>query len=515
MNDSGRGRILIVDDAISNVEILILGLTSHGYQVETANSGKRALGAALQSAPDLILLDIRMPDMDGYEVCRQLKNEPRLRDIPVIFVSALQKTIEKVKGFEVGGIDYLTKPFEFEEVLVHVETHLTLHRQRKQIEQLLVQRELIEAAQREQHAVVGTLLNSAIALSSTLQLEEVLERILRGVRQVVKHDLAMIVLIEGEEAWVASLYRQPPVDSPVPTPRVSVQGIATLTAMRETRQCCIIADTQTNPLGIQWEGFEGLHSFIGAPIFADDEMIGVLCLKAQAPGFYTEDLSQRLQAFAVLAALAIKNARLYESAQELAMFQERQRLARELHDSVSQTLFSANAMAQALEHTVDLGSDKARRYVAELAQFTREAMGEMRALLFEFRPETLTRTQLGALLKQLCDPFTLKTQIAVSLDALEGILLPEKEQMVFYRVAQEALNNIAKHARATQVQVDLRRRTDGLILCIQDNGRGFDPQHIPADHLGVRIMRERADSIGAELIISSQEGQGTAITLRG
>jgi signal transduction histidine kinase len=142
-------------------------------------------------------------------------------------------------------------------------------------------------------------------------------------------------------------------------------------------------------------------------------------------------------------------------------------------------------------------------------------MGEMRALLFEFRPETLTRAELGVLLRQLCDTFTLKTQITVSLDALEGILLPEKEQAAFYRIAQEALNNIAKHARATQVSVDLSRQPNGLILRIRDNGCGFDPQHTPADHLGIRIMRERADNIGAELIVHSQEGQGTEITLRG
>src|SRR5258708_29907202 len=113
---TNAGYMLIVDDVASNLEVKSRGLTARGYTIRTADSGPRALEMVAASPPDLILLDILMPGMDGYEVLRQLKRDPRLRDIPVIFQSALHETVDKVKGLQLGAVDYLTKPFDFEEV---------------------------------------------------------------------------------------------------------------------------------------------------------------------------------------------------------------------------------------------------------------------------------------------------------------------------------------------------------------------------------------------------------------
>lgn len=118
--------ILIVDDNPDNCRILTRLLTSQGYQVWTAKSGNEALAMAEQNLPDMILLDIMMPGMDGYQVCRRLKAEKRTSDIPVLFISALDQIPDKVSAFQAGGLDYITKPFELEEVLARVETHLTL-----------------------------------------------------------------------------------------------------------------------------------------------------------------------------------------------------------------------------------------------------------------------------------------------------------------------------------------------------------------------------------------------------
>ena len=124
-------RILIVDDTPANVLLLVRMLTQRGYQTQSVLGGKRALEAAHADRPDLILLDITMPEMNGYEVCEQLKADPALKDIPVIFISALSETIDKVKAFRVGGVDYVTKPFQFEEVYARIQTHLQLHRLEK------------------------------------------------------------------------------------------------------------------------------------------------------------------------------------------------------------------------------------------------------------------------------------------------------------------------------------------------------------------------------------------------
>jgi signal transduction histidine kinase len=127
--------ILLVDDTPANLNLLIGMLRQRGYRLRPAPSGKLALRAARTAPPDLILLDIRMPEMDGYEVCERLKADPALKEIPVIFLSALSDTTDKVKAFAAGGVDYITKPFQLDEVLARVETHLELQRQRGQLQE--------------------------------------------------------------------------------------------------------------------------------------------------------------------------------------------------------------------------------------------------------------------------------------------------------------------------------------------------------------------------------------------
>ena len=130
--------ILVVDDVPANLRQLCEMLERSGYQVRPAQDGAMALKAAESSPPDLILLDIRMPGMDGYEVCLRLKANAALRDIPVLFISALGESEDKVKAFDAGGVDYITKPFQHEEVLARVKTHLELRQCRLSLQQALV-----------------------------------------------------------------------------------------------------------------------------------------------------------------------------------------------------------------------------------------------------------------------------------------------------------------------------------------------------------------------------------------
>ena len=129
------GNILVVDDSKMNLRILVEALSSEGYTVRPALSGQIAIEAARKETPDLILLDILMPGMDGYQVCKALKADKELRDVPVIFISALGDVADKVKGFSAGGVDYISKPFQAEEVLARVETHLTLRNLQKDLEE--------------------------------------------------------------------------------------------------------------------------------------------------------------------------------------------------------------------------------------------------------------------------------------------------------------------------------------------------------------------------------------------
>lgn len=137
--DANFTQILVVDDTPANLKLLTEILTNHGYQVRPASNGRLALRSVAAMAPDLILLDITMPDMNGYEVCSELKANEYSRGIPVIFISALNDIADKVKGFEVGGIDYITKPFQAAEVLARVDTHLSLRHLQKRIEEQNIQ----------------------------------------------------------------------------------------------------------------------------------------------------------------------------------------------------------------------------------------------------------------------------------------------------------------------------------------------------------------------------------------
>jgi Response regulator containing a CheY-like receiver domain and a GGDEF domain len=130
-----RGNILVVDDTPANLRLLAGILNGQGYKVRPVPSGELALSAATGMPPDLILLDIMMPEMNGYEVCEKIKADERTRNIPVIFISAINDVLDKVKAFAVGGVDYITKPFQMEEVLVRVETHLAMCQLQKKLQQ--------------------------------------------------------------------------------------------------------------------------------------------------------------------------------------------------------------------------------------------------------------------------------------------------------------------------------------------------------------------------------------------
>lgn len=133
MDENKGSSILIVDDVPANLNLLTGILKQHGYKVRPAPSGSLALDAARHAPPDLVLLDIHMPEMDGFEVCRRLKADDALKEIPVLFISALTETKDKIQAFEAGGVDYITKPFQVEEVLARVKTHLELRRARREL----------------------------------------------------------------------------------------------------------------------------------------------------------------------------------------------------------------------------------------------------------------------------------------------------------------------------------------------------------------------------------------------
>lgn len=198
-----------------------------------------------------------------------------------------------------------------------------------------------------------------------------------------------------------------------------------------------------------------------------------------------------------------------------AVAAERSRLARDLHDAVTQTLFSAGLIAEVLPEMWEADPVEGRALLAELKQLSRGALAEMRTLLLELRPSALIETPLGDLLRQLAEALVGREGLPVQVSVEGQCNLPPDVHVALYRIAQEALNNVVKHAQARQVEVSLVCSEAPLRvgLTVRDDGKGFDRGQVPADHLGISIMQERADAIGARLDIDSAEGGGTQVSV--
>lgn len=279
---------------------------------------------------------------------------------------------------------------------------------------------------------------------------------------------------------------------------------------------CLDEDARVAPISRQWLAQARIQNAALAPLIISSEVVGTLVLiKEDGKGGFAQADLDLLVAFADQAAIAIENARLYEEAQAAAASQERNRLARDLHDAVTQTLFSASLIAEVLPALWERDAAEGRQLLRELRQLTRGALAEMRTLLMELRPAALVDANLGDLLHQLAESVSGRTgiPIAVSSAGCPPPDLPDEVHVALYRIAQEALNNVAKHAQAKQAEVRLTcaEAPVRVVLRVMDDGRGFDPNAVSPDHLGLSIVRERSQAIGATLRIESQVGIGTIV----
>lgn len=217
-----RSSVLIVDDLPNNVRLLSIMLTEKGYQVRKAINGQMALNTVRSLIPDLILLDINMPDLNGYQVCEQLKADEKTREIPVIFISALDDVLDKVKAFQVGGVDYISKPFQGEEVMARIENQLTICRQKKQLQNEIKERQKTEETlEIYLHAVSHDLRNPVIGMSMILnnliknsqgETKEVSRKILQQMANSCDRQLTLIdslVETRQNDLWGVSLALKP------------------------------------------------------------------------------------------------------------------------------------------------------------------------------------------------------------------------------------------------------------------------------------------------------------------
>jgi len=273
--------------------------------------------------------------------------------------------------------------------------------------------------------------------------------------------------------------------------------------------------TSAPPAAAQKISSSEFATSLTTPILINDEPYGCIALYfAEERSFSQEEINLALT-FSEQAALAIENARLRAEAEKQAVDSERQRLARDLHDAITQNLFASNLIAEALPQLWEQDRVAAQAKLQELKQLNQSALSEMRSLLLELRPESFAEMELGDLIQQLQSIFASRMQIPVRFQQQHNPVVPAPVKVQIYRIAQEALNNIAKHAQATAIHIALLPPSpparQGFVLHIQDDGIGFDQQHIPSQCMGINIMKERAQAVHAELRIETASGRGTTI----
>ncbi len=379
---------------------------------------------------------------------------------------------------------------------------------------------MLEQRVAERTHELSTLLAVSHNVAATLELEPLLGLILDHLKASVDYSGAAIQALVGDELAV--------LDYRGPLPCKQMVGFHTRLvrngpehAVIQGREPVILDDAGGDTMldrAYQAASDPGpapassaIRSWMGVPLLLKERVLGMVTLIHQEPRYYTPHHAALALAIANQAAVAMENARLYAQAQEGAAREERARLARELHDAVTQTIFSASVIAEVLPGIWERDPATGRQRLEDVRLLTRGALAEMRTLLLELRPAALTDTKLGDLLRQLVEALMGRKRLPVALTVDGERSLPPEVQVALYRVAQEALNNIVRHARATQVEVRLRSHARGVELRIGDDGRGFDPGSVAADHFGLRIMRERADHAGISLTVKSRPGRGTQV----
>lgn len=382
--------------------------------------------------------------------------------------------------------------------------------------------EVLERRVEERTNTLATLLETTRTVVSTLDLEPLLNLILDQLERVVAYTGSVIMELD-EDALVVLAYRGPAAQQDALYQRYPAAMMLEGLTQIDPQQPLIVADVNHHAfvttmlrqtLGSRMDFLLSYsRSWMAIPLIVGEQIIGLLSVSHQLPDYYTTEQGELVKAFADQAALAIVNAQRYQQAPIEAVDEERSRLARELHDSVTQALYTANLYTGAVQRA--LAADKYEvidEYVQELQGTIREATHDMRLLIFELRPPLLEKEGLAAAIRARIESVEARSGIDVQLMADEQIRPPLAIEAELYRVVQEALNNIVKHAQARTVVIKLQVAQEHCLLEVSDNGRGFDPQRSGGNgHIGLATMAERVEKLGGTMTIDTTAGEGTTI----
>ncbi|MGG6238367.1 response regulator [Nodosilinea sp. AN01ver1] len=542
--------ILVVDDTPTNLEVLFDFLSNAGFKVLFAEDGESALEKAHYAAPDLILLDILMPGMDGFETCRRLKASPLTAAIPVIFLTALTDTSDKVKGFALGAVDFITKPLQYEEVLARVKTHLRLQAltqqlqdQNARLEREVQERTQAEAALRQQNQRSQLLAGVSLKIRQSLQISDILQTSVTEVKAILQADRVLIYRLwpDGTGSGVAEAVQPglpevmgvvfPQEVFPPESREQYRQGRIRLLA--DVNQDEQVADCLVDFLRQFW-----VQAKLVVPIITQGDLWGLLIAhQCSAPRQWTTFERDLLQQLANQVAIALTQAQLLE--QEVL---QRQELARSNDELQKFAYVASHDLQEPLRMVTSYLQLIERRYKGQLdadaddfIQFAVDGALRMRTLINDLLTYSRVGTQGRAF------ELTSSTQAVERAIANLKVAIDESEATVTYgelppveadptqltQLFQNLISNGIKFRRAApaRVAIEASQKEDAWLFSVQDNGIGIAPQYAdqifvifqrlnnrtiyPGTGIGLAVCKKIVERHGGKIWVQSKPNQGS------
>jgi len=393
---------------------------------------------------------------------------------------------------------------------------------------IAVNRDITERKQNEKelqaaHDQLSALLDVSQSIVSILDLDHLLNLIIEQLGKVLPYEAATVLIVEQDQLKFRVI-RGPAIFQSLLSFSIPISDLTLVEPLLIKKEAIYLPDLSGNQdlidqiqqhIKLPSIQFDYLRSWLVLPLVAKGDLIGCLVLTHSRPDYYSAQSRTLSQTYANQVSIAIHNAQLYKQARDNAAVEERNRLARELHDSVAQALYSISLFIDATRMALKTNKPQVvENHLEELTQLAKEAMSDMRLMIFELRPPILERIGLVAALQSRLDSVEARAGFQASFYSDGAIHLPPEKESELYRISQEALNNVIKHAQANRVSVQLIGENGCVRLIIEDDGIGFDPSN--AEHeggQGFRNMRERATQIGANCAFESVPGHGTKLTI--
>lgn len=477
----------------------------HGFksdfikEIDNLKSGEGFSGQVMESGQPLVIRDISQDS----RLSRGIVKEAGLTSLAVVPLCSKQKTLgtlflisHDLRDFDEGEMQLLISAGQ--QIGVAVDNASLFTAQQRRAEQFQV------------IAEVGR------QITSIMDIDQVLEQVVKLIQSAFNYDHVAIAMIEDEYAvyqvGAGRLWEDPEFDFNPARLKIGVEGVTGRVAA--TGQALHLPDVREDQGYVEMKG-SGTLSELTVPIKVKGKVIGILDVQSQSLNAFDESDLIVLQSLADQTAIAIENARLYKQAQQLAVVQERNRLARELHDSVTQALYGITLHAEAAYRQLEAANTElVNEQLVELRGTAQEALREMRLLIFELRPSVVDIQGLVPALRARLEAVEERAGMRVDMNLDEDLELSEHVQDGLYRIAQEALNNALKHAMANQIELNLSGTLSAVTLEVLDDGVGFEPDEaIEGGGLGLDGIIERAELLKGELTIDSKPGQGTRIRI--